>query len=62
MSQQVPSHYVLGNPQEGAGYQGNQFSKDKIRPLMGQSNSQDWILCVEVTFLACTKEDRNCEL
>jgi len=29
---------------------------------MGQSNSQDWILCEEVVLLACAKEDRNYEL
>jgi hypothetical protein len=41
----------------------NQFSRDKLSPLMGQSNNQDWILCEEVAFLACAKkEDRNYDL
>jgi hypothetical protein len=40
----------------------NHFSRDKINPLMGQNNNQDWILCEEVAFLASAKEDRNYEL
>jgi len=41
----------------------NQFSRDKISALMGQSNNQDWILCEEIAFLACAKkEDRNYDL